>query len=136
MPSRPASAASPNMVEFYAVKAEKVVKNYRVHGQRQRREVSFVEVQSLVDEPELRRLIVNFGAKLSDRVRQKRKCNTSSFAVRQRLCWKAQRRLGRRGVDYRWTKAIASYQSCPKTHGRPRGYMLTLPEFTIDEWCA
>jgi hypothetical protein len=40
------------MVEFYAVKAEKVVKNYKVHGQRQRREVSFVEVQSLVDEPE------------------------------------------------------------------------------------
>jgi hypothetical protein len=32
--------------------------------------------------------------------------------------------------------AIAGNLSCPKTDGRPRGYVLTLPKFTIGEGFA
>lgn len=55
---------APCMVEVYAVKVEKIVKKYKEQGQRQRRWVSFAEAQNLVEEPELRGLLMNFGASL------------------------------------------------------------------------
>lgn len=58
----------PCLVEIYAVKVEKIVKNYKEHGQRQRRWVSFTEAQNLVEEPELRGLIMQFGTSLAGRV--------------------------------------------------------------------
>jgi 8-oxo-dGTP pyrophosphatase MutT (NUDIX family) len=55
----------PCLVEVYAVKVEKTLKNYKEHGQRDRRWVSFTEAQNLVEEPELRGLLMNFGASLA-----------------------------------------------------------------------
>ena len=55
---------APCMVEVFAVKIDKIVKNYREQGQRQRRWVSFTEAQNLVDEPELQSLLLKFEAAL------------------------------------------------------------------------
>ncbi|RYE58939.1 MAG: NUDIX hydrolase [Rhizobiaceae bacterium] len=55
---------APCMVEVFALSVEKVVKNFPEQSQRQLRWVSFTEAQNLVDEPELRSLILNFGAGL------------------------------------------------------------------------
>ena len=52
------------MVEVFAIQVEKVVKNYKEQGQRERRWVSFTEAQNLVDEPELRGLILKFAITL------------------------------------------------------------------------
>ena len=56
------------MVEVFAVKIDKIVKNYREQGQRQRRWVSFTEAQNLVDEPELQSLLLKFEAALRSQV--------------------------------------------------------------------
>jgi len=55
---------APCMVEVYAVKVERIVRNFKEHGQRERRWVSFAVAQNLVEEPELRGLIMQFGMRL------------------------------------------------------------------------
>lgn len=59
---------APCMVEVFAVKVDKIVKKYREQGMRERRWVSFIEAQNLVDEPELRSLILKVGTSLQARV--------------------------------------------------------------------
>lgn len=58
---------APCMVEVYAIKVDKIVKDYKEHGQRQRRWVSLIEAQNLVEEPELQSLFIRFGALLAER---------------------------------------------------------------------
>ena len=57
---------APCLVEVYAVKVEKVARKFKEHGQRERRWVSFTEAQNLVEEPELRGLIMQLAARLGD----------------------------------------------------------------------
>ena len=57
----------PCIVEVFSVKIAKVVKNFKEHGQRERRWVSFAEAQNLVEEPELRGLIIKLGASLTQK---------------------------------------------------------------------
>jgi 8-oxo-dGTP pyrophosphatase MutT (NUDIX family) len=54
----------PCMVEVYAIKVDKLVRNFKEQGQRERKWVSFAEAESLVEEPDLRGLIIRLDAKL------------------------------------------------------------------------
>lgn len=54
----------PCLVEVFGVRVDKIAKNYKEKGQRQRKWVSFTEAQNLVEEPELRSLIIAFGQTL------------------------------------------------------------------------
>jgi 8-oxo-dGTP pyrophosphatase MutT (NUDIX family) len=57
---------APCMVEVFAIKVDRIAKNFKEQGQRQRQWLSFTEAQNLIEEPELRSLIIRFGTTLQD----------------------------------------------------------------------